>query len=187
MNVVARAVDDVNQFVESLEKTGAFAGLLSREEHVNEEGRQERRSIDCACRRRMTGTPLPTGPYQPSRRQPLRNPNPSPERLYRHRDRPPKPRSSPMTLLRRIVQEKKGVLLPLAVVWSSTRLPMWRSSGRWLRSAGGGPRRSRVDGSACGGAAARGARDLVQERRARRGIERVLSESAARRPHRLGA
>ena len=41
MNVVARSVDDVSQFMESLEKTGAFAGLLSREEHVNEEGQLE--------------------------------------------------------------------------------------------------------------------------------------------------
>ncbi len=41
MNVIARSVDDVNQFMESLEKTGAFAGLLSREEHVNEEGQLE--------------------------------------------------------------------------------------------------------------------------------------------------
>ena len=41
VNVVARSVDDVNQFMESLEKTGAFAGLLSREERVNEEGQLE--------------------------------------------------------------------------------------------------------------------------------------------------
>jgi Tfp pilus assembly protein PilN len=36
--LVARGVDDVNEFLESLEKTGAFTGLLSREEQVNEEG-----------------------------------------------------------------------------------------------------------------------------------------------------
>jgi len=36
--LVARGVDDVNEFLESLEMTGAFTGLLSREEQVNEEG-----------------------------------------------------------------------------------------------------------------------------------------------------
>jgi Tfp pilus assembly protein PilN len=38
MNVVSRGVDDVNQFMENLEGTGAFAGLLSREERMNPEG-----------------------------------------------------------------------------------------------------------------------------------------------------
>jgi Tfp pilus assembly protein PilN len=36
--LVARGVDDVNEFLESLEMTGAFSGLLSREEQINEEG-----------------------------------------------------------------------------------------------------------------------------------------------------
>lgn len=39
--VVARGVDDVNQFMENLEMTGAFRGLLSREEAVNDEGQLE--------------------------------------------------------------------------------------------------------------------------------------------------
>ena len=36
--VIARNVDDVNLFMENLERTGAFADLLSSEEHVNEQG-----------------------------------------------------------------------------------------------------------------------------------------------------
>ncbi|MBM3771953.1 MAG: PilN domain-containing protein [Acidimicrobiia bacterium] len=36
ITVVARAVDDVNQFMESLETTGAFRGLLTRQEVVND-------------------------------------------------------------------------------------------------------------------------------------------------------
>ena len=36
--VVARNVDDVNLFMENLEKTGAFSSLISREEHFNEQG-----------------------------------------------------------------------------------------------------------------------------------------------------
>ena len=36
--VVARSVDEVNLFMENLEKTGAFADLLSSEEHFNEQG-----------------------------------------------------------------------------------------------------------------------------------------------------
>ena len=39
--VVARGVDDVNQFMENLEGTGAFADLLSRQEHINEQGQLE--------------------------------------------------------------------------------------------------------------------------------------------------
>ena len=35
---VARGVDDVNEFLVSLEMTGAFSGLLSREEQINEDG-----------------------------------------------------------------------------------------------------------------------------------------------------
>ncbi len=41
VSVVSRGVDDVNQFMENLEQTGAFADLLTREEHVNEEGQIE--------------------------------------------------------------------------------------------------------------------------------------------------
>lgn len=39
--VVARGVDDVNQFMENLETTEAFADLLTREEHMNDEGQLE--------------------------------------------------------------------------------------------------------------------------------------------------
>jgi Tfp pilus assembly protein PilN len=38
MVVVARTVDGVNTFIENLEKDRAFAGLLSREEFVNQDG-----------------------------------------------------------------------------------------------------------------------------------------------------
>jgi len=39
--VVAKGVDDVNRFIENLEATGAFTGLMSREEHVNDDGQLE--------------------------------------------------------------------------------------------------------------------------------------------------
>jgi hypothetical protein len=38
ISVLARGVDDVNEFMERLEATGAFANLLSREERINESG-----------------------------------------------------------------------------------------------------------------------------------------------------
>jgi Tfp pilus assembly protein PilN len=38
VNVVARSVDDVNLFMENLDKAGAFTSLLSREDRVNEQG-----------------------------------------------------------------------------------------------------------------------------------------------------
>jgi len=38
MTVVARRVDDVNEFIEALEKTAAFSAVLSREERTNEDG-----------------------------------------------------------------------------------------------------------------------------------------------------
>ncbi len=41
ITVIARSVDDVNQFMENLETTSAFAGLLTREEHMNDEGQLE--------------------------------------------------------------------------------------------------------------------------------------------------
>ena len=39
--VVSRDVDQVNQFLENLERTGAFADLLVSEEHFNEQGQLE--------------------------------------------------------------------------------------------------------------------------------------------------
>ena len=39
--VMARGVDDVNQFMESLEKTGSFRGLLSRQERMNDQNQLE--------------------------------------------------------------------------------------------------------------------------------------------------
>jgi Tfp pilus assembly protein PilN len=39
--VVARSVDEVNQFIEKLEATGAFSGLLSRDERVTDDGQVE--------------------------------------------------------------------------------------------------------------------------------------------------
>ncbi|HZT76706.1 MAG TPA: hypothetical protein VFA27_08605 [Vicinamibacterales bacterium] len=41
IHVLARGVDDVNQFIENLEQTGAFARLLSRDEHPTEKGEFE--------------------------------------------------------------------------------------------------------------------------------------------------
>lgn len=41
VNVVARGVEDVSQFIENLEKTGVFAKLRSVEEHPNEQGQFE--------------------------------------------------------------------------------------------------------------------------------------------------
>ena len=38
ISVLARGVDDVDEFMEKLEATGAFANLLSREERVNDSG-----------------------------------------------------------------------------------------------------------------------------------------------------
>src|SRR6185503_8887550 len=40
-SVVARNVEDVNQFMENLEKTGAFSRAQSVEEHMNEQGQLE--------------------------------------------------------------------------------------------------------------------------------------------------
>jgi hypothetical protein len=41
INVVAVGVDDINQFIENLEKTGAFANAISREDRLNEQGQIE--------------------------------------------------------------------------------------------------------------------------------------------------
>ena len=41
INVIARSVDDVSQFMEHLEATGAFASLRPVEEHFNEQGQLE--------------------------------------------------------------------------------------------------------------------------------------------------
>jgi Tfp pilus assembly protein PilN len=41
VTVVARSVDDVNEFMEKLEDTGAFANLLSTEDHVNDDEQLE--------------------------------------------------------------------------------------------------------------------------------------------------
>jgi Tfp pilus assembly protein PilN len=41
VSVIARAVDDLDQFLSNLENTGAFAGVLSRDERRNEVGRIE--------------------------------------------------------------------------------------------------------------------------------------------------
>jgi type IV pilus assembly protein PilN len=38
VSVLARGVDDVNEFMENLEATGAFKDLLSREERINDDG-----------------------------------------------------------------------------------------------------------------------------------------------------
>jgi len=41
VNVLAREVDDVNQFMENLDKTNAFQDLHSRQEQLNQEGQVE--------------------------------------------------------------------------------------------------------------------------------------------------
>ena len=41
VTVLARGVDDVSQFMESLEATGAFTNLLSRQERINEDDQIE--------------------------------------------------------------------------------------------------------------------------------------------------
>ena len=41
IHVLSRGVEDVNQFIESMEKTGAFARILSRDEHPNDRGEFE--------------------------------------------------------------------------------------------------------------------------------------------------
>ena len=38
LSIVARSVEDIEKFMDNLETTGAFAGTLTREDHVNEEG-----------------------------------------------------------------------------------------------------------------------------------------------------
>jgi type IV pilus assembly protein PilN len=47
--VLARGVDDVNQFMENLEATGAFADLIAHENHFDEQGQLEA-SLDTAYR-----------------------------------------------------------------------------------------------------------------------------------------
>jgi Tfp pilus assembly protein PilN len=46
ISVLARGVDDVNEFMERLEATGAFANLLSREERINDSG-QLAATLEC--------------------------------------------------------------------------------------------------------------------------------------------
>ena len=46
ISVLARGVDDVNEFMERLEATGAFANLLSREERITDSG-QLVASLEC--------------------------------------------------------------------------------------------------------------------------------------------
>jgi Tfp pilus assembly protein PilN len=46
ISVLARGVDDVNEFMERLEATGAFANLLSREERITDSG-QLQSSLEC--------------------------------------------------------------------------------------------------------------------------------------------
>jgi len=41
IHILSRGVDDVNQFIESMEKTGAFARILSRDEKPNDKGEFE--------------------------------------------------------------------------------------------------------------------------------------------------
>jgi Tfp pilus assembly protein PilN len=43
INVIARAVEDVDQLISNLEGTGSFSNLLSTEEHFNPDGMLEAR------------------------------------------------------------------------------------------------------------------------------------------------
>jgi Tfp pilus assembly protein PilN len=38
LNIVAKREDDVNQFMNNLEKAGSFTGMLARQDRVNEQG-----------------------------------------------------------------------------------------------------------------------------------------------------
>ena len=60
VTVLARSVDDVDQFMERLDDTGAFDGLLSREERINEQGQLEA-SLETIY------VPKPAAPPAPSR------------------------------------------------------------------------------------------------------------------------
>jgi Tfp pilus assembly protein PilN len=41
VNVIARSVDDVNEFMENLEQTGAFSNINTASDKVNEDGQLE--------------------------------------------------------------------------------------------------------------------------------------------------
>jgi len=58
--VVARGVDDMNQFMENLEATGAFSDLLAREEHMNDDGQLEA-TLEAAYRPPAPAEPPPPG------------------------------------------------------------------------------------------------------------------------------
>ncbi|PWT84930.1 MAG: hypothetical protein C5B57_03920 [Blastocatellia bacterium] len=54
--VLAKGVDEVNQFMENLEATGAFADLIAHENHFDEQGQLEA-ALDTAYRPMATQTP----------------------------------------------------------------------------------------------------------------------------------
>jgi Tfp pilus assembly protein PilN len=79
ITVLARSVDDVDQFMEHLVATGSFTGLLSREEHVNEAG-QVQAALEGVYRPRPSEepaapTPGQSPPAQPARTRPAQSPN----------------------------------------------------------------------------------------------------------------
>jgi Tfp pilus assembly protein PilN len=53
MVVVARSVEGVNTFIENLEKSTAFQGVLSREEYVNPDGLIQAKIGRASCRERV--------------------------------------------------------------------------------------------------------------------------------------
>ena len=63
INVVARSVDDVNEFMNRLESTGAFTDLLTPEERVEEDG-QIQASVEMTYRAR-TGASEASGAKRP--------------------------------------------------------------------------------------------------------------------------
>jgi Tfp pilus assembly protein PilN len=57
ITVVARGVDDINEFIENLEATGTFADVLATEERVDEDGQ-----IEAALQASYLSKPSPAGP-----------------------------------------------------------------------------------------------------------------------------
>ncbi len=96
VDVLARSVDDVNTFMNQLEATGAFIDLLSREEHVMESGLLQA-TLSCQ--------------YVPG----AANAAAAPAAESGHRRGTEEDRRAPMTLVRRILAEKRSIILPLAV------------------------------------------------------------------------
>jgi len=69
VNVLARSVDDVNLFMENLDRTGAFDSLRSRQEQMTEDG-QIASSLEMVYQPRVPAAPGTSAPATPSETQP---------------------------------------------------------------------------------------------------------------------